>query len=226
MKFSLIIPIAAYKPEYENVMPFVFGLGLEGYSLCIESARHLNISKFDDIYFTTLSQYEEKYSVKELLELQFKRLNWTNAKVLLLDEVTSSQPETVYETIKSESITGSIYIKDSDCAFESDVHPQNKIAIYKLEKMEWVDPQHKSYVDVDDGFYVTNIIEKRIISHNFCAGGYSFENVEDFCHYYKLLDKEKGLYLSHIIYAMLLDNFVFRPDNVSGYVDFHSTNFK
>lgn len=221
MKFSLIVPIAAYKPEYEYKMPFVFGLGADGFSLCVESAKNLNINKFDDVYFTTLSKYDEKYSVKNLLELQFKRLKWTNAKVLLLDNITSSQPETVYETIKSERITGSIYIKDSDCSFVCDVYPQNKIATYQLEKMDWVDPQHKSYVDIDDGFYVTNIIEKRIISHNFCAGGYSFENVVDFCNYYYQLKDEKGLYLSHIIYAMLLDNYVFRPDNVTEYIDFH-----
>jgi hypothetical protein len=94
------------------------------------------------------------------------------------------------------------------------------IATYQLEKLQWVDPQNKSYVDVDDGYYVTNIIEKRIISHNFCAGGYSFENVDDFTHYYDMLKDEQGLYLSHIIYAMLLDRHIFRPEYVNDYTDF------
>lgn len=220
MKFSLIIPIAAYCPEYEYTMPFVFGLNKDGYSLCVESVQYLDISKFDTIYFTTLKKFDEKYSVGELLKLQFKRLNWTKAKVVLLHEITSSQPETVYETIKSENINGSIYIKDADCTFASEVSQQNRIATYQLEKLNWVDPRHKSYVDIDDGYYVTNIIEKRIISHNFCAGGYSFENVDDFCHYYEIMKDEHGLYLSHIIYAMLLDRYIFRPQNVTNYKDF------
>lgn len=182
MKFSLIIPIAAYRSEYEKTMPYVFSLNKDGYSLCIEAARRLDVSKFDAVYFTTLKEYDNKYCVSDFLRLQFKRLKWSNAKVVLLENRTSSQPETIYETIKLEDITGSIYIKDADCSFVSEVNPQNLIATYQLEKLQWVDPQNKSYVDVDDGYYVTNIIEKRIISHNFCAGGYSFENVDDFTH--------------------------------------------
>lgn len=220
MKFSLIIPIAAYRSEYEKSMPYVFSLNKDGYSLCVEAARRLNVSNFDAVYFTTLKEYDNKYCVSDFLRLQFKRLKWSNAKVVLLENRTSSQPETIYETIKLEDITGSIYIKDADCSFVSEVNPQNLIATYQLEKLQWVDPQNKSYVDVDDGYYVTNIIEKRIISHNFCAGGYSFENVDDFTHYYDMLKDEQGLYLSHIIYAMLLDSHIFRPEYVNDYKDF------
>ena len=220
MKFSLIIPIAAYRSEYEKTMPYVFSLNKDGYSLCVEAARRLDVSKFDAVYFTTLKEYDNKYCVSDFLQLQFKRMKWSNAKVVLLKNRTSSQPETIFETIKSENITGSIYIKDADCSFVSEVNPQNLIATYQLEKLQWVDPQNKSYVDVDDGYYVTNIIEKRIISHNFCAGGYSFENVDDFTHYYDMLKDEQGLYLSHIIYAMLLDRHIFRPEYVNDYKDF------
>ena len=220
MKFSLIIPIAAYRSEYEKTMPYVFSLNKDGYSLCVEAARRLDVSKFDAVYFTTLKEYDNKYCVSDFLRLQFKRLKWTNAKVVLLENRTSSQPETINETIKLEDITGSIYIKDADCSFVSEVSPQNMIATYQLEMLQWVDPQNKSYVDVDDGYYVTNIIEKRIISHNFCAGGYSFENVDDFSHYYNMLRDEQGLYLSHVIYAMLLDRHIFRPEYVNDYKDF------
>lgn len=201
-------------------MPYVFSLNKDGYSLCVEAARRLDVSKFDAVYFTTLKEYDNKYCVSDFLRLQFKRLKWSNAKVVLLENRTSSQPETIYETIKLEDITGSIYIKDADCSFVSEVNPQNLIATYQLEKLQWVDPQNKSYVDVDDGYYVTNIIEKRIISHNFCAGGYSFENVDDYTHYYDMLKDEQGLYLSHIIYAMLLDRHIFRPEYVNDYTDF------
>ena len=220
MKFSLIIPIAAYRSEYEKTMPYVFSLNKDGYSLCVEAACRLDVSKFDAVYFTTLKEYDNKYCVSDFLRLQFKRLKWSNAKVVLLENRTSSQPETIYETIKSENITGSIYIKDADCSFVSEVNPQNLIATYQLERLKWVDPQNKSYVDVDDGYYVTNIIEKRIISHNFCAGGYSFENVDDFTHSYDMLKDQQGLYLSHIIYAMLLDRHIFRPEYVNDYKDF------
>ena len=80
-----------------------------------------------------------------------------------------------------------------------------------VENLEWVNPQHKSYVQVDDMFYITNIIEKKIISHYFCAGGYCFEKVDDYCKYYESLQDNDDLYLSHIIYSMLLDKMIFRP---------------
>lgn len=74
---------------------------------------------------------------------------------------------------------------------------------------------------VDDMFYVTNIIEKRIVSHYFSAGGYGLESCEDFCRYYEQFAGAKDLYLSHIIYAMLLNKYIFRPTLVKCYQDFN-----
>ena len=87
--------------------------------------------------------------------------------------------------------------------------------------MTVVDPQNKSYVVVDDMFYITNIIEKKIISHYFNAGGVCFENVDDFCKYYNQVSKYGDkIYVSHVIYSMLLDKKVFRPILVENYEDF------
>ena len=86
-----------------------------------------------------------------------------------------------------------------------------------------MDPQHKSYVAVDDMFYVTNIIEKRVVSRFFSAGGYCFEDAMDFCSYYEKLKDYAPLYLSHIIYAMLLDKKIFRPIQIDDYQDWAVT---
>lgn len=219
--FNLIVPIAADKAEYEYEMPYVFGLNKNGIMHCVYSILGLNLSVFDHIYFTILAKHESKYELKDLLNLQLKRLGLTKAKVTILDAPTLSQTETVYKTIKQEHISGSVFIKDADGFFTCEVQPVNSIAIFPLEKLSIVDPQNKSYVAVDDMFYITNIIEKKIISHYFNAGGVCFEDVKDFCKYYELVSKYgERLFISHIVYAMLLDKKVFRPILVERYEDF------
>lgn len=223
MNFNLIIPAAADKKEYNNKMPFIFNLNDEGIMLCIKAILGLELNKFSSIYFTILKSHSETYCLKEMFELQFKRLKLNKAKVVIIDKETNNQAETIYQTIQQEHITeGSIYIKDADCYFESEVIAQNGITIYPLESLNMVNPQNKSYIAVDDMYYVTNIIEKKIISHFFNAGGYCFEDVKEFCKYYLRLKDCSHLYLSHIIFTMLLDKHIFRPLAVKHYIDYEA----
>ncbi len=136
-----------------------------------------------------------------------------------MDEPTSCQPETVYQTIKQKDIAGSIFIKDGDGYFTCDFTQQNGIVIYPLDELESVNPHNKSYVAVDDQYYITNIIEKKIISRYFNAGGYLFESAEKYCQYYEQLKDYGKIYLSHVVYAMLLNGQSFRPFTCSNYED-------
>ena len=68
-------------------------------------------------------------------------------------------------------------------------------------------------------YYLTNIIEKTVVGHYIRAGGYAIDNVDTFLHYYHLLRQYGRFYLSHIIYAMLLDKKTFRPMMVEEYKD-------
>lgn len=219
MSFSLIVPAAANKPEYENIIPTVFRLNEKGISVCVEAALSLGIDQFASIYFTILKIHDEKYGLSDMLNMQFRRLGMANAKVVVIDEPTSSQAETIYATIIKESIQGAIFIKDADCSFGAEIFPHNGIVVYPLEKLSMVNPQHKSYVAVDDMLYITNTIEKRVIDHYFNAGGYCFEDAETFASYYERFAGMHGLYLSHIVYSMLLDGHIFRPFIAENYKD-------
>lgn len=219
MSFSLIVPAAANKPEYENNIPTVFRLNEKGISVCVEAALSLGIDQFASIYFTILKIHDKKYGLSDMLNMQFRRLGMTNAKVVVLDEATSSQAETIYATIIKESIKGSFFIKDADCSFGAEIFPHNGIVVYPLEKLSMVNPQHKSYVAVDDMLYITNTIEKRVIDHYFNAGGYCFEDADTFRSYYERFAGMHGLYLSHIVYSMLLDGHIFRPFIAENYKD-------
>lgn len=217
---TIIVPIAADKAEYDRKLPQPFRLDDEGTMFCVKSITGLPLDEVKDIYFVILHSHEQRFMLSEQLMMQFRRHNLTKAHVTILDESTKSQAETVARAIEVNGIQGTVFIKDADCYFTTDeILPQNGVAIYPLENLPVVDPQHKSYVAVDDMFYVTNIIEKRVVSHFFSAGGYCFEDAQEFCRYYERLKDYSPLYLSHIIYTMLLDKKIFRPIQIEDYQD-------
>ena len=219
MSLSLIVPIATDKLKYETTLPYVFGFASDGTSLCIKAIQGLDLSRFDDVYFTILEKHDLRYYLSVLLKLQFKKLGLRNAHVVVLKNSTSSQAETVYQTIKERKITGGIFVKDADGYFTCDLVESNGIAVYPLDRLDVVNPCNKSYVALDDQFYITNIIEKKIISRHFNVGGYLFEDAAVFCCFYEQLETYSPLFMSHIVYSMLLDRIPFRPIMVADYHD-------
>lgn len=219
MSISLIVPMGLDRADYEYNMPYIFNFAPDGISLCVKSILGLDLERFENIFFTILEKNDKRYLLSELLKLQFKKLSMENAKVVILDRPTTSQAETVYQTIKRANITGAVFVKDADSYFCGDFTFGNSIAIFPLDKLEMVNPGNKSYVDLDDQFYVTNMIEKKIISRFFNAGGYIFENADTFCCYFEKLADYEHLFMSHIVYSMLLDNISFRPFEVDDYQD-------
>lgn len=220
MNKTLIIPMAADKAEYEMNIPYLFRLNRHGFMTCVAAIVGLDLSFFDRIYFTILKKHSQQYFLKELFMLQFKRIGiQEKAFVIELDIPTVSQPETIFQTVKQADLDGMIFIKDADSYFKADIVEENSICTFPLDSLEYVNPQNKSYVNVDDMYYVTNIIEKRILGRDFCAGGYAFEDVSDFMYYYTLVKDYSPLYMSHVIYAALLENKHFRPIKVDDYKD-------
>lgn len=217
---SLIVPIAADKPEYELHIPYGFRMDDSGTMYCLKAILGLELSAFEHIYITILKKHDVKYGIAGMLHLQIERLQLKNVHICVLEKSTRNQAETIYQTIKQEGIRDAIYIKDSDGYFKSEVVVQYGVAVCPIEKLKVLKPQNKSYVDVDNMFYITNIIEKRVVGHMINVGGYCFEDADVFCRYFhRLIEKNEKLYLSHIVYAMLIDKIDFRPTVVEDYED-------
>ncbi len=223
---SLIVPIAADKPEYELHIPYGFRMDDSGTMYCLKAILGLELSAFEHIYITILKKHDVKYGIAGMLHLQIERLQLKNVHICVLEKSTRNQAETIYQTIKQEAIKGAIYIKDSDGYFKSEVVVQYGVAVCPIEKLKVLKPQNKSYVDVDNMFYITNIIEKRVVGHMINVGGYCFEDADVFCRYFhRLIEKNEKLYLSHIVYAMLIDKIDFRPTVVEDYEDWEDNKF-
>ena len=215
---NLLVPVAADKDEYSEGLPYLFGLDKDGIIICLKSIMGMDLNQFNHIYFTILKKHDEKYYLSDNLRLQFKRLGLKQAEVVVLDESTCDQAETIYRTIHLKDIEGSLFVKDADSFFIAEASQVNGIAIFPIEELEVLSPHDKSYVAVDDMYYVTNIIEKSVVGHYISAGGYVFD-VNVFKTYYHRLRGYGRLYLSHLIYAMLLDKLSFRPMLVEDYKD-------
>lgn len=217
-KSHLIVPVAADKEEYEDSLPYLFGLDNKGVTICLKSILGLNLEKFDDIWFVILEKHNNKYYIEESLNLQFKRLGIENAHITVLTEPTQDQAETIYSAITKEGIEGRIFIKDADSFFEAEADESFGVAIFPIEELDILTPKDKSYVATDDMFYITNIIEKSLVGRYISAGGYAFKS-SDFVKYYEKLRGLGRLYLSNIVFAMLMDKKQFRPIIAENYKD-------
>jgi hypothetical protein len=189
-----------------------------------EAIKGLNMTAISRIYVIGLSEHDERFNLVDALSDQFERLGiLAKTSFILLDQQTRNQPHTIAECIRRGNIRGPVYIKDSDNFFRHTPRGDNSIAGFDLHKIEKVNARNKSYFEFNADGFVTNIVEKKIISSKFCAGGYSFDSAELYLKYFDEIDSiangSDDVYLSHIIYKMIIDGIPFTYSEVGDYTD-------
>lgn len=220
MSFSLIVPVAADKIEYGNDIPYIFRENGDREMVCVKSVLGLNLDVFDQVVFTILKKHDDSFGIHNKLTKHLRDVNLQDkARIIMLDTTTSSQCETVSRTIEIMGIKGGIMIKDGDSYFKTVIRCENSICAYPLDALSLVNPQSKSYVAFDDCYYITNIIESRIIGRYFNAGGYVFASADEFQSYFNSLRRNNGLKLSHIVYSMLLNSVPFKAIECADFKD-------
>ena len=236
-KYTLIMPMLDTSPKYKDKCPIEFQYNNEtGVMNCIETLDSMDLRNINSIHFIILKQHDNLYDISRKIKaaIKFDEERYEDIDIIIskVNNPTVSQAQTIYDEIIRHDITGPIIVKDADnaCDIELDNCKGNFVFVYPLENISLVDPQHKSYVSIDDQNFVTNIIEKRIINNLFNCGGYGFNNAEDFKTAYESLigfeDINNHMYISHIIYWLMLNkNLKFRPIEAFGYNDFN-INFK
>jgi hypothetical protein len=176
----------------------------------------------DDMVVTILREHETKYSIVAGLEKAFER----PVKVVILDEKTRSQSETVARTIEALDLHEPCLVKDSDGYFKFDDLEQqdNYVCVDSLNNFDSINPRNKSYLQIDHKGVVTNIREKVVISDLFNVGGYYFNSPQTFLEFYHRLSRDKAdwnreLYLSDVIGAMILEGIPFHARRTTGFQD-------
>jgi hypothetical protein len=190
--------------------------------MCIESIKGVNLDFFDKIYFTFLKEHEDTYKISNGLKKSLKKLNiLEKCELVILDNQTSSQSETVYNTIKNKGISGFILIKDSDNFFNVDISEEvNQICFFDLNNIDNINARSKSYLLMDSNKIITNIVEKKVISPYFSVGGYGFKSADYFCETYEKMSNYTGeCFISNIIFEMILQGEIFTGKETSNFID-------
>ena len=210
---SLIIPMAGQSSRFPDTRPkWMLTHPMSGDLMCVESLKGINLDYFDKIYFTFLEEHEIKFGISKGLWKCLEKNDLSHkSEFIILNNSTKSQSETVYMTIREKNIDGLIFIKDSDSYFDTLIeNDENQIIYSDLNKVGKIDARTKSYVQMESNETVTNIVEKKVISTNFCVGGYIFKSSNDFISYYeKISDYPGECFISHVIFEMILNGQIF-----------------
>jgi hypothetical protein len=135
-----------------------------------------------------------------------------------LEEQTKNQPETIYQGLIKRGTIGQFVVKDCDNVFSSPIMNANFVSYYDI-RLHKVNANNKSYIQTNEYGHITNIVEKQVVSNFFCCGMYSFTNTTQFCSYYERLANFPDLFVSDIIFKMVMDNIHFYSIPVTDYVD-------
>lgn len=217
--FTLILPVAGRSSRFPNMRPKWLLTMPDGKLMIEKSVENINLDTFDNIVVVCLKEHLEKYTTAEMVIDSFERSTGVIPQLVILDEPTSSQSDTIYQAIKQGNIEGSIFIKDCDNVFTCHPEPINSVTTIDLNDIELVDAKNKSYVEVDSLGVISNIVEKEVISNYFCCGGYSFQSAQEFCSVFESISSDKEVYISHVIYKMLMSNAEFVRKSASDYTD-------
>ena len=213
----LIIPAAAYKEINEQFIPSIFKLNDLGRMNIINNMIDLPLGDFDKIYIVVNQRIDEIYNVKNMLEIQLKNEEFGDKTHVIVVKNTRNVVDTILQTVNQIPYSKyGVFIKDADASFNiTELNNENTVYTYKLEDVIEINPSSKSYVSTTSDDVVLNIIEKRVISSEFCAGGYYFNDIKKFVDLCECVSEYDKLYLSNVIYYDILrNNEIYRTEQV------------
>lgn len=216
---DLLVPCAGKSSRFHTTRP-KYLLTMSDGKLMIQNTIDQFIPKFNRILFAVLKEHDEKFHSSLILKKIFPK-----CEILILDEVTKGQAETVFKMLEYFDVKNPFLVKDPDSYFElSSLFKSNKnyISICQANKVKDVKLYNKSFVEISDQNYILKTSEKEIISNSFSCGGYFFTNPNDFIKSYIKYNKLQmigELFISNIIEMMIDDGFIFHPMECINYVD-------
>lgn len=216
---NLILPVAGRSSRYPNVRPKWMSTHPSGGLMITESIKGIDLSFFDNVYLACLKEHQKEYKFQRGVEEEFSKLKIKNFKIAYLNNPTKSQPETISKVIRNEKIKGFFCTKDCDNYFETNIIEDNFISTSNLNNHTLLNPCNKSYVNVDENNLVKNIIEKQVISSNFCTGCYGFRDAGEYQSSYNKIKNYNNIYVSHVIYNMILEGKSFQATESKNFLD-------
>jgi len=219
---TLIIPCASESSRFPGVRPKFMLTHPSGSLMITEAINGVSPEQYNRIIVIMLREHYNTYGSVFTDAMINELKTYIFEPEIVIIESSKNQPDTIYEGIKvlgetGAGVTGQIVIKDCDNFFSLDIMEDNSVAVCDIGETN--SPANKSYVQIGEANSVVNIVEKQVISNRFCCGAYSFEDVNEFMSNYEKLQDNDNLYVSHIIYQMILDGKLFFTNKATNYVD-------
>ncbi len=216
---DLILPVAGNSTRFPRLKPKWLLRHPTGHSMFYEAIRGLSLANVRRIVLVAREDHLKLYNADREISRELERVTAGHHFELLSIPPTMSQPESVARALEALKSNGPFYVKDCDNYFVATPSPENAVATIDLHDVKAVDAASKSYVETDRDGRVLSIVEKQVISSQFCCGGYGFASTEQFLRAFHELRHDKQLYLSHVIFKMMLDGVVFHARPAKGYID-------
>jgi hypothetical protein len=224
METTLIMPMAGSSSRYPGVRPkWSLTHPTSGDMMFIDSIRHLNFDNIKKLVLIMRNDHLEQYKpgiIKQLSAAE-KDLNIKTSEIVeIKPEDTNGPADTLALGIKALNIEGAICAKDCDFHGVVSLNPGNWIGVAELEKAGMLNAGNNSYVTTKNNI-ITNIAEKKVISNLFCTGFYGFEDAQQYLASYKKIKDnvpENSIFISHVIYQMLIDGIRFNTRIVDNYI--------
>lgn len=219
---TLILPVAGRSSRFPGMRPKWLLTMPDGKLMIEKAVESLQIKDCDRVVVVCLREHLDAYLAPNSLESVLEGIQHPKTEVCVIETPTTSQSETVAIAIEKARIDGAIFVKDCDNKFSVSWSGQNEVAVLDLNSVGLIDAKNKSYVQVDSLGKITNIIEKQVISNYFCCGGYGFRCAEEFVKHYKEIkgkDESTEVYISHVIYSMLMAQENFQIIEAENYID-------
>jgi hypothetical protein len=216
---TLILPIAGESSRFPGMRPKWLLTMPDGKIMLEKAVEILDMANYDRVVVVCLKKHLDSYLTDESFNAILAGIPHPNVDSCILMQSTSSQSETVAMALKEANIQGAFFVKDCDNTFNVKWGGGNEVAVLDLNSVSLVDAKNKSYVSVDSLENISNIVEKQVISNYFCCGGYGFESSAEFLSHFHSIKSKKEVYISHVIYSMLMDSKRFRIIKANSYID-------
>ena len=212
---EVIVPAAGLSTRFPGVIPKYLLKDSNG-KIMLNNAIEPYIGQYN-VTVGILKQHDDLYGSGDIVRQ-------LGVNVVVLPEVTKGPADTVYQIIKLGQIDveHSMLIKDCDSYFNHDVSDGNYICISTVSEHDVLYKiANKSFVIANEHGIVQSIVEKSIISNEFCVGGYRFGRINDFTlAYEQLVDSMTNeFFVSHIIQYNISNGKTFLTKKVTDYVD-------
>jgi MobA-like NTP transferase domain len=216
---TLILPVAGRSSRFPGMRPKWLLTMPDGKLMLEKAVEQLDMSDYDRVVVVCLREHLDAYLTNESFDKVLTGIGHSKVDVCVLEQPTSSQSETVALAIEQAQVEGAFFVKDCDNMFNFRWNGGNEIAVLDLNSVGLIDAKNKSYINVDALGNVTNIVEKQVISNFFCCGGYGFKSSEVFLKHFHSIKSNQEVYLSHVIYSMLMGEESFRMSQANSYID-------